>query len=89
MIFGRRARERDLLVNYKRAFGTPEGKAVLKDLMVRFHVVNDHGGGALQEGQRSVVLHVMKTINMSLEQFDEAWKQIQEERKFTNDAPND
>jgi hypothetical protein len=71
----RQARERELLISYKRVFGSPEGKSVLKDLMTRFHVFNEHDADPIKEGQRSAVLHIMKTIGMSIEKFDELWKE--------------
>lgn len=75
MIF-RKKREsfRDLVIAYKQMFGTPQGRMVLFDLMNRYHVLNHHNGDALKEGQRSVVLDVMKKCNISVEQLDELLK---------------
>jgi hypothetical protein len=61
---------RDLVVIYKQAFGTEQGKQVLFDLMDKFHVLNSHKGDAFSEGQRSVVLHIMSRANLNLQSLD-------------------
>lgn len=66
--------ERDRLIDYKRTFGTPEGKRVLFDLMNRYHVLSGHGGDPHKEGQRSVVLRVMADCHVSIQRFDEMLK---------------
>ena len=62
--------QRDSIVNYKRVFGTPEGKQVLFDLMNRHHILNSHKGDVFSEGQRSVVLQIMSQCNIDLAEFD-------------------
>lgn len=65
---------RDLVIQYKRVFGTEEGKAVLMDLMNRFHILNTHSGDALKEGQRSVVLHILSQTSVNLAALDQMLK---------------
>lgn len=66
--------QRDLVISYKRVFGTPEGKEVLFDLMNRHHILNPHDGSPKAEGQRSVVLGIMKKCNINLADFDRLLK---------------
>ena len=61
---------RQLLISYKKFFGSAEGKDVLFDLMNRFHILNSHGGEALKEGERSVVLYILNRANVDLVQYD-------------------
>lgn len=74
MIFKKVTSIRDRVIAYKQVFGTPQGRIVLFDLMNRYHVLNHHSGDALKEGQRSVVLDVMKKVNISIEKLDELLK---------------
>lgn len=62
--------QRDRIIAYKKIFKSEMGKHVLFDLMNRFHILNSHGGEALKEGQRSVVLHIMSQCNIDIAQFD-------------------
>jgi hypothetical protein len=62
---------RDLIIAYKRVFSTPEGKRVLFDLMDRGDVLNSHGGDPIKEGRRSLVLEVMKKVNINLKELDQ------------------
>jgi len=66
--------QRQRIIQYKRTFGSPEGKAVLFDLMNKFHVLNAHKGDPYAEGQRSVVLWIMSQSNINLEAFDKLLK---------------
>lgn len=63
---------RDLMIAYKKVFGSPDGKKVLYDLMNKYHVLNTHQGmnSEFSEGQRSVVLDIMKYHGISIEQLD-------------------
>ena len=61
-------RQRDLIIAYKRVFGGD--KAVILDLMNRFHMLNTHKGDAFMEGQRSVVCHILSKAKVSLKDFD-------------------
>lgn len=62
--------QRERVINFKRTFATPEGKAVLFDLMNRFHILNQHDGDPLKEGQRSVVLFIMSQTNINIQTLD-------------------
>lgn len=64
---------RDLIISYKRVFGSVEGKRVLMDLMNRFHILNPTNGDT-QEGERRAVLHILKQCNVNLKQLDELLK---------------
>ena len=68
------AAQREEILQYKRAFGTEDGKFVFMDLCNRFHVLNTHKGDAFAEGQRSVVLLILEKCNMNMELFDQLLK---------------
>lgn len=70
----REIEQRDRIIQYKRVFGSTEGKAVLFDLMNKYHVLNSHGGDALKEGQRSVVLGILSQCSINLDEFDKMMK---------------
>lgn len=78
-MFGARKQEqRELIIAYKRVFGTPEGKQVLYDLMNRFHILNPIRGDSIEraekEGQRQVVSLIMGQCAINLNQLDEMLK---------------
>lgn len=56
---------------YRSVFKEGNGRQVMFDLMNLFHVLNEHDGGAYQEGQRSVVLHILRQSNVSVAALDE------------------
>ncbi len=64
---------RELIISYKRTFGSKEGKEVLFDLMNRFHILNP-AVSEIAEGQRQTVLHILKQSNVNLKQLDELMK---------------
>jgi hypothetical protein len=66
--------QRDMIILYKRVFGSEDGKAVLCDLMNRNFILDSHGGDALKEGRRQAILEVMTKANMNIEQFDKLLK---------------
>ncbi len=80
MIFGNKSkaedenRQRELIITYKRAFGSSEGKEVLFDLMNRFYILNGHGGDPRKEGQREAVLWILSQCNINLAEFDRLLK---------------
>lgn len=74
MIFKKSPTTRNLVISYKQAFGTEPGKEVLFDLMNKYHVLNAHGGDAFKEGQRSVVLEIMRFASIDLNQLDKMMK---------------
>lgn len=60
--------------DYRYIFGTDEGQRVLKDLMQRTHMFGTTFDGnphamAYNEGRRSVVLHIMKMLEVNPEQY--------------------
>lgn len=77
MIFGKKNRvveQREKIIQYKQVFGTPQGQEVLFDLMNRFHILRNHGGDALKEGERSVVLYILERSHINLAEFDKLLK---------------
>jgi hypothetical protein len=75
-MFGRKQESdvRDRVIAYKNTFGSEMGKKVLFDLMNRYHILNDHGGDMHAEGQRAVVLHILKQCNINIEELDKLLK---------------
>ncbi len=70
-MFGKNGKEqRDLVIAYKNTFATEMGKKVLFDLMDRFHILNGHKGDPHSEGQRAVVLYLLRQQHIKLEEFD-------------------
>jgi hypothetical protein len=69
------AEQRARILTYKRVFSSVDGKVVFADLMDKFHLVNEHDGTPFPEGQRSVVLYVMRQTNINVEKFDEMWRE--------------
>lgn len=62
--------QRDRIISIKQTFGSEAGRATLLELMNRFHILHEHKGDAYKEGQRSVVLWIMKNVNVKIEDFD-------------------
>jgi hypothetical protein len=61
--------DRDRLSDYRTVFSTPEGKKVLLDLIARHYVLgstfhNEPTIMANNEGQREVVLHILRYMQM-------------------------
>lgn len=72
-MFGQKKRNKVIL--YKKIFSSPDGEKVLQDLAKTFFVFNsvmsnDPYETAYNEGARSVVLRILKTINMTEKQLD-------------------
>ena len=68
MTFWKRHKRADLVRAYKNVFSTEEGKLVLHDLMKTFHILQSTMDAnpnevAYKEGERSVVLRILRTIN--------------------------
>ncbi len=66
--------QRDTLIAYKNTFGSAMGKKVVMDLCNRFHILNAHDGDPFAEGQRAVVLHILKQCHFKIEDFDRLLK---------------
>ena len=75
MIFNKKqVAQRDLIIQYKRTFGTQEGKAVLLDLMNRNFILQAHDGNQISEGQRKATLAVIRMCNIDINEFDKMMK---------------
>ena len=66
--FKGRSRRAELLLKYRALFATDDGQAILADLCRTFHVFSSTMGDTPQEtahneGARSVVIRILKTIN--------------------------
>lgn len=66
--------QRNRILLYKRMFGSKDGREVLTDLMSEFHTITEHDGSQRQEGQRSVVLYIMRQTGMNIQEFDRLWR---------------
>ena len=62
--------DRQRILNFKKVFGTEEGKEVLFDILNRYHVLNGHKGDVHSEGQRSVALYILSQCHVDLVQFE-------------------
>lgn len=61
---------------YKNVFSSPMGKAVLGDMMAKFHVKHPVRGDDpydtyFRDGQRSVVLHIMGHLQLETKEYKE------------------
>ena len=61
---------RDRVIAYKHLFSSEKGRVVLFDLMNKYHILNPHSGEPFDEGQRSVVLEMMRLANINLTELD-------------------
>lgn len=64
---------------YKRVFESEDGKVVLQDLMKSCHIFTSTMDAnptehAYKEGERSVVLRIMRTLNIDPSKLEEAMK---------------
>lgn len=72
--------QRQRAINYKKYFGEDHGKAVMFDLMNKYHVLSplprllDGSVDPVAEGQRSVVLDLLVRANVNMEQLDRLLK---------------
>ena len=86
-MFGKREKEQAALHSKVRAvFNSPEGREVLVYLMKEFRVLDstfdsDPYIHAFNEGARSTIVRLMKTINTNPEQFNEIVKK-QTEKEY-------
>lgn len=79
-MFGKKLKETTLA--YKRVFESEEGRLVLKDLMKCCNFLNssvgkDSNETFFNEGSRSIILRILKTTAMSLEDIEQYVKQIE------------
>lgn len=80
--------------DYKKTFGSPEGKRVLLDLMNKFNVMHStYQPGinevdlAFKEGARNVVLFLIHKLGEDMEKLSEMAKEAQNDRIRTHN-PN-
>lgn len=67
---------KDLVLSYRRVFGSEEGKVVLNDLIKSFHILGptfskDPYEMAFREGGRNVVLKILHTLNVDPNKIQE------------------
>lgn len=62
---------KDLIIDYKRVFSTPEGKRVLFDLMNAHFMLVPHNGDPFKEGQRSVVLTILNRMKVDVRAYEQ------------------
>ena len=80
-MFGRdRSKQQKVMLSYyRKVFTSTEGRKVLHDMMRTFHVMDttfdpDPRTHAFNEGERSVVVRLLKTINTDPEALEKAIK---------------
>jgi len=76
--------KRDLIITYKKLFSTDDGKKVLHDLMKSCHIMTstletDPILMAHNEGARSIVLRILRTIQTDPDQMEALLKLGQSE----------
>jgi hypothetical protein len=81
---GSKDKEMDRMNKYKLVFSTPEGKAVLKDLMLRYFMVSgtynsDSNKMYFNEGARSVVADILEIINTDPHAYAKFLEEINDE----------
>jgi len=79
-----RSKKAELLLKYRALFNTDDGRAILADMCRTFHVFNstisdDPYQTAYNEGARSVVLRILKTINTDPAMLEEILREGQSE----------
>lgn len=76
MIFGKKKEtaQRDLVIAYKRVFGTMEGKQVLSHILNHCHILSTHKGDPFSEGKRAAALMILSNCNIDLSEFDKLLK---------------
>lgn len=81
MFKGRQMRE--LALAYKRTFDSDDGKKVLHDLMKSCHIMTstfntDPYETHYNEGARSVILRILKTVNVNMDDIDNMITKLEE-----------
>lgn len=71
--------------DYQSVFGSPEGKRVLMDLAKKTgfletnYVPNDPHGTSYNEGARSIVLHIFKTMKLNIQEITKRLSEAENE----------
>lgn len=73
-------RQVSIITAYKRVFSGPEGDRVLADLMQSCHMLGSSYNGNLNdvvfhEGERNVVLRILKNMNVDVQKLQERIRQ--------------
>lgn len=77
---------KDTILAYKRVFESEDGSKVLEDLMKSCHMVNSTMGNdpyetSFNEGARSVVVRILKTINTDIEKLNKFIEKLETEEQ--------
>jgi hypothetical protein len=78
---------KEMALAYKRTFDSPDGKKVLADLFKSCHMMNSTMDSnphetAFNEGARSVVLRILKTINTDVESLSKMYEDLETEEQY-------
>ena len=78
---------RETILAYKRVFDSPDGKIVLKDLMKSCHMLSstfdkDPYETHFNEGARSVLLRILRTIDMDMETLTTYLESLEQEEHY-------
>ena len=76
-------KQRRMIARYRKVFGSTDGQIVLKDIvsmcgLTRSSFDQDPHKTAFFEGQRSIALRILKSVNISDGELDKLLKQAQE-----------
>jgi len=82
-----RSKRAELLLKYMAVFNTDDGRAILADMCRTFHVFDSTMGDspqetAFNEGARSVILRILKTINTDPEKLEALLREGQSDRRI-------
>lgn len=76
---------RSIVIDYKSTFDSPHGRKVLYHMAKTCFVMSttvprdfDKDKMLFREGQRSVILSIMKNVNMNLEQLEKLIKEMED-----------
>jgi hypothetical protein len=79
----------DLLSCYKRVFGTDDGKRVLNDLIKQYYLMVPTFGRVfnselmlVREGQRSVILSILRSVNIDVSKLRDRMEQITKDEEY-------
>lgn len=81
------SKAKEMMLAYKRTFNSPDGKKVLADLFKSCHMMNSTMDKsphemAFNEGARSVVLRILKTVNADLESLSKMYEDLETEEQY-------
>lgn len=78
-----RSKQKEAILRYQRVFNTEDGQRVLRDLLQSCNFTTtsfstDPYQMAFNEGARSVVLRLLDTLNINIEQLEKHFKRQEE-----------